>query len=173
MLAAMGRALPVFGALTVWLSAVCAGAADLDLNRVAGLYVSTFMNGDIAGDKYWSDDVLEIVKVSRSTAYFRTYLSFFNGHECSLSGVAQVAGQSLVYADPKIQCELRLDVANGKITFADKDGACRQWNCGMRGMFNGEKFKLSSRRRITYMAKLLASVQYLDAVKEYQARHSQ
>jgi len=169
----MVRAIAIGCALATAFLGSAAFAAELDIDRLAGLYTYGFMNGNIEGHKYWSDDVLEIVKLSPNTAYINIRLEFFNGHQCSLSGVAEAAGPSLVYSDPKNQCELHLDVADGKITFEDKDGHCRDQSCGMRGMYTGEKFKLSSRRPITYMPKLLASFQYLEAIKEYQARHEQ
>jgi hypothetical protein len=151
-----------------------ADGADLDPGRVAGVYIRGFMNGNMEGGKYWSDDVLEIVKLSPNAAYFRTYLEFFNGHRCAIWGVAEVTGQSLVYRNPETQCELHLDVADGKIAFDDKDGHCRIGTCGNRGMYGSEtfreSFKLNSRRQIRYMSKLLASQQYLDAMKEYRAR---
>ncbi len=145
-------------------------AAALDLDRLAGLYTHGFINRRIDGTKYWSDDVLEVVKLSPSTAYIRAHLQFFNGHQCGISGVAEVEGPSLIYREPGTECELGLTIGGGKITFNDKDGHCREESCGMRGMYTGQNFKLSTRRAITYMAKLLASFQYLAAIQEYQAR---
>jgi hypothetical protein len=147
-----------------------APAAELDLDKVAGLYVNGFMNGNIEGHRYWSDDVLEIVKLSPATAYFQTHLAFFNGHLCSLWGVAGAEGRSLVYRQPTWHCVLRLDVADGKISLADEGGHCRDQTCGNRGMYDREAFSLKSRRPIRYMRKLLASEQYLSALKEYQSR---
>ena len=145
-------------------------AGDLDLDRLAGLYTNGFMNGRIDGSKYWSDDVLEVVKLSPSTAYFRVHLQFFNGHQCGMWGVADVEGRSLTYRQPGTQCVLGITMANGKIAFNDKDGQCRAISCGMRGMYAGQSFQLSTRRPISYMPKLLASSQYLDALEEYRAR---
>jgi hypothetical protein len=147
-----------------------ARGAELDLDKIAGLYVSGFMNGNIEGHRYWSDDALEIVKLSPATAYFRTHLEFFNGHLCSLWGVAEAEGQSLVYRQPELQCVLRLDVAGGKISLVDEGGHCRDQTCGNRGMYDREAFSLKSRRSIRYMQKLLASEQYLSALKEYRSR---
>ncbi|HEV2186980.1 MAG TPA: hypothetical protein VGR70_07215, partial [Stellaceae bacterium] len=113
------------------------------------------------------------VKLTPNTAYIRIHLEFFNGHQCSIWGIAEVVGQSLVYREPSSQCELSVSLAGGRITFADQDGHCREETCGMRGMYNGQSFRLSSRRPISYMPKLLASDQYLAAIEEYQARHKQ
>lgn len=171
MLAAMNRAIAMACAATTALLAMTANAAGLDLDKIAGLYVTHFQNGDVGGDKFWSDNVLELVKVSPDTAFFRTHLEFYNGHECELSGVAEISGASLVYRDPRQQCELHIDVADGKIAFDDRDYHCREASCGARGGYSGATFALKSRRPIGYMQRLLASSEYRDAVKEYAARH--
>src|SRR5215469_3547060 len=147
-----------------------AHAADLDLDRLTGLYTHGFINGRIDGSKYWSDDALEIVKLSPSTAYIHADLKFFNGHQCSIFGVAEVECSSLIYREPGTQCELGLSIGDGKITFNDKESRCRAETCGMRGMYTGQSFELSSRRPISYMPKLLASSQYVAAIQEHQAR---
>jgi hypothetical protein len=174
MLTVMVRAIAICCAAATAFCVFTADAADLDLGRVAGVYIEGFMNGNMEGGKYWSDDILEIVKLSPNTAYFRTYLAFFNGHQCAIWGVAEVTGPSLVYRNPETQCELHLDVADGKIAFDDKHGHCRLGTCGNRGMYGSEtfkeSFKLTSRRPIRYMPKLLASQQYLTALKDYQDR---
>lgn len=148
-------------------------AAELDLDKVAGLYVAGFMNGNNEGYRYWSDDVLEIVKLSSTTAYFRTHLKFFNGHQCSLWGIAEVTEQSLIYRDPELHCELHLDIAGGKITFDDRGYHCREQSCGARGVYNRASFKLSARRPIRYMQTLMTSSEYQDALNGYKAQHRQ
>jgi hypothetical protein len=166
--AAMTRVIAIACLAAMTLCAPANGAA-FDLDKITGLYVQGFMNGNVEGGKYWSDDALEIVKLSPNTAYFHTHLEFYNGHLCSIWGVAAVEGQSLVYRNPDTQCVLRLDVAGGKITFADEEGRCRVGTCGNRGMYDRESFRLASRRPIRYMRQLLASTQYTDALKEYHA----
>ena len=74
-----------------WLVAITlcvpANGAEFNLDKIArALHLSGFMNGNIEGGKYWSDDVLEIVKLTPNTAYIRIHLEFFNGHQCSLPG---------------------------------------------------------------------------------------
>lgn len=156
-------------AAAVALLALAAGAADLDLDKIAGLYVDRFTNADISGRHFPDENTLELVKVTPSTAFFRTHLEFYNGHECALSGVAAVAGASLIYRDPAQQCELHIDVANGKLTFDDKDYHCREQSCGMRGGYSGVAFALRSRRPIAGIAKLKASSDYAEALKEFEA----
>lgn len=156
-------------ALTVALWALAVGASDLDLDKIAGLYVNRFTNADISGRHFPGADVLELVTVTPTTAFFRTHLDFFNGHECALSGIAEVDGASLVYRDPAHQCELHIDVANGKLSFDDKDYHCREQSCGMRGGYSGVTFALKSRRPIAGVAKLKASSDYVEALKEFEA----
>ena len=50
--------------------------ADLNLDRLAGLYTHGFINGRIDASKYWSDDVFEVVRLSSGTAYIRGHLEF-------------------------------------------------------------------------------------------------
>jgi len=169
----MGKARAICGAAAMLGFAHAAGAAGLDLDKIAGRYVVGFTNGNVEGGRYHSEDLLEIVKIAPDAVYFRTHLEFFNGHECELSGVAEVSGPSLIYRDPPQQCELRLDVAGGKITFDDKDYHCREQSCGMRGGYSGAAFKLSLRRPICDRQKLLGSSDYADALKAYEARKQQ
>jgi hypothetical protein len=76
------------------LAIFAAHAGGPDLDELAGVYIKHFLNGDVSGTKFWSDDVFEIVKVSPSATYFPTYLNFYNGHECALSGIAEVVGHA-------------------------------------------------------------------------------
>lgn len=156
-------------AATLALLALAANAADLDLDKIVGLYVDRFTNADISGRHFPGANILELVKASPTTAFFRTHLDFFNGHECALSGIAEVDGASLVYRDPAQQCELRMDVANGKLTFDDKDYHCREQSCGMRGGYSGVGFALKLRRPVADIAKIKASSDYAEALKEFEA----
>src|SRR6476660_3949917 len=89
-------------AAIVMATAVCTVAlsADFNIDSLAGVYRKTFANGNIDGGKYQSEDILEIVKVSPTTAYIRTHLEFFNGHVCNIWGVARLEGDALVYRGP-------------------------------------------------------------------------
>ena len=153
------------------IAAAPAMAADLDIDKIAGVYKKQFKNGNISGDKYTSEDILEIVKVSPTTAYVKTHLEFFNGHVCNIQGVADREGSALVYHGPKnIEghlCELSVQIKQGKITLNDKDGHCAIGSCGNRGMYNGTAFELKRRRTIRYMDMLLKSDDYKAAVAEH------
>ena len=151
-----------------------AWAANVNVDTLAGVYKKTFQNGNISGGKYQSEDILEIVKVSPTTAYVRTHLEFFNGHVCNIWGVAKVEGDGLVYhRETNSQgkpCLLSMKVQAGKVTLDDKDGACAIGTCGNRGMYNGTAFELKKRRVIRYMDVLVNSDQYKDAVDEHDGK---
>ncbi|MGZ3410699.1 MAG: hypothetical protein ACXWJT_05290 [Xanthobacteraceae bacterium] len=163
-------------AIAVIVTMICSSAlsADINIDSFAGVYRKTFANGNIDGGKYQSEDILEIVKVSPSTAYIRTHLEFFNGHVCNIWGVAKIEGDALVYRGPSNiegkPCVLSVKTVGGKVTLFDEHDACTVGTCGNRGMYTGEKFDLKTRRAIRYMDVLTKSEQYTDAVKEYDAK---
>jgi hypothetical protein len=110
-------------------------------------------SGFVSGEKYRTENVLEIVKVSPTSAYFRTRLEFFNGHTCILWGIANIEGNELVYrggpnAEEK-ECVLRLRLERGHIAFEDSEGACRD-TCGARGGWAMERMR---RAKPTSMAR--------------------
>jgi hypothetical protein len=163
-------------AATALLTAVStlAFAANVNIDALAGVYKKTFQNGNIDGGKYRSEDILEIVKISPTTAYVRTHLEFFNGHVCNIWGVAKVEGDALVYHGGTNSqgkpCLLSVKVQAGKVTLDDKDGACAIGTCGNRGMYNGTAFDLRKRRPIRYMDVLVNSDQYKDAIDEHDGK---
>ena len=133
----------------------------------AGLGMTNPYN--IEGGKYQSEDVLEIVKVRPDQAYVRVHLLFFNGHQCSVYGIAKVEGDELVYRTRRYNdqmCVLTLRRNGNRVVFGDKDSACHDEFCGMRGIFEGQGFPLSSRRPIRYMKRLLKSREYAEAIAE-------
>ena len=147
---------------------------------MAGVYKVRFPNGDVSGDKYTSENILEIVPVGKSAAYFRLHMEFYNGHECALSGVADAAGaRDLVYHGPVDvdghPCTLTLrHGADGVRLFENENGACRAQSCGMRGGYGYSPqptpdFPVAGRRTIRYLPRLLASTEYKEALKEHAA----
>lgn len=146
-------------------------AAPPPLDQLAGVYRERFANGTVDGHDYRSENILEIVPRTPASAYFRTHLEFFNGHSCDIWGIADRQADALVYDGPVNleghRCHLRLTVADGKIRFADPDGACRADTCGARGGYDGIDFKLGSRQPIRYLDRLLASPEYAEAVKRH------
>ena len=168
------RSLRVALAAVVAIAAAPACATDVAIDQLSGVYKKSFKNGNIAGDKYDSENILEIVKVSPTTAYVRTHLEFFNGHVCNMWGVAKAEGDALVYRGPANAegktCVLSVKAANGKITLGDPDSACTVSTCGARGMYDGMTFDLKARRAIRYMDVLLKSYQYKDAIDESEGK---
>lgn len=149
-------------------------AQNFDIDKLAGVYKKQFKNGNVSGDKYDSEDILEIVKVSPTAAYLKTHLEFFNGHVCNIHGIADLEGVALVYRGPKNvegkPCELRVKVERGKIALDDNDGHCAIGTCGNRGMYNGTAFELKRRRTIRYMDILLKSDDYKAAIAEHDGK---
>ena len=151
-------------------------AAAPDLDQAAGVYKHHFANGDVQGDKYTSEDVFELVKLSPKTAYFRIHSEFFNGHVCDIWGVADLMPDALTYFGPldydKQPCVLKF-TANAKgLKVDDVAGACRTMNCGERGGFSTSddvSYPFVARRPIRYMPRLLASKEYKQAVAEHEA----
>jgi hypothetical protein len=149
-----------------------ATAAPLDPATIAGQYIAHHPNGDISGASYFTDDVLEIVPTKPGAAYVRLQSYFYNGHQCSLSGIAHVEGPRLVYR-PKVQpgCTFGIRRNGASIALEDGDGQCRAYYCGARGgLDDPTSFAAKTRKPIRYMARLKASSEYRDALKEDAAK---
>lgn len=149
--------------------ALAAGPATPDLSAIAGLYGYHFRNGLIDGSKYWSDDVLEIVPLDARRAYVRAELKFYNGHSCSIYGVAHRNAGVLVYRpreqiSPEYHCALRV-TATARTVRLDDDNTCLAY-CGARGSLNEVVFERARRRPISYMARLRASSEFKAALAE-------
>jgi hypothetical protein len=157
-----------------------AGHAD----AIAGVYKHRFTNAIITPGKqpmqadtsYQAEDVLEIVPYGKRHIYFRTRLSFYNGHSCGLSGMAVEDGGKFIYRDraPAIDggppCTLTLTPSADAISLTDRltpdsHATCRAY-CGQRGSLSAVSFKASARRPIRYLPRLLGSRQYKQAVAE-------
>ena len=150
-----------------------AATAHLSLDSIAGVYKHRFENSNVEGGKYQSEDVLEIVKVRPDQAYIRAHLEFYNGHQCAVHGIANVEGDALVYRTRRYNdqmCVLKLRRTGDRVVFGDKNSACHDEFCGMRGMFDGQGFPLSSRRPIRYMKRLVSSREYGEALAESGAK---
>lgn len=147
---------------------------------MAGVYKTKFKNALVGGETYVSENVLEIVPVRGRAAYFRIHLEFYNGHECAISGIAEAGVDTLVYLGPddvdNHPCVLSLRRArDGVHLYEGENGACRAQTCGARGGYGfkpdgAADFPLTSRRTIRYLPRLMASDEYVKAVKEFAAR---
>jgi hypothetical protein len=146
-----------------------AGPAAFDPAAIAGRYGRHFLDATVDGQNYGADDVLEIVKLDPRRAYIRARVNFYNGHECTIFGIAHVEGGELVYRDPKpyfngTRCILHVRKTGGGVRLEDSN-SCRA-DCGARGSLNGVDFDRRSRRPITYMERLKRSSEYRDALAE-------
>lgn len=166
--------------LVFWLAGVAgspAARADQTVDALAGRYGSHFRNGDVQGDKYWSDDVAEIVAVGPNAAYVRLELEFYNGHMCSISGIGRMEGERIVYDDHgsmvpgEPPCVLSVSRRGGDLLVDDGGGSCKSY-CGERGSLSNETLPFSSRRSISYMGRLKASQEYTDALKDWDAHQA-
>jgi hypothetical protein len=161
------------GAVLAAGAAMAAGASLPE--ALAGVYKSRFNNGLVTGEKYVSEDILEIVPTAPAAAYVRLHLEFYNGHECALSGIAHAEGPDLVYREPPASkagdraCVLHVSRNAGKVVLSDEEGSCQGY-CGARGSLSNDSFPLSSRRPIRYMARLKASSEFKEALAE-DAKH--
>lgn len=156
------------------LAAIAAAPAS-PVTALAGRYAKHFQNGFVDGSKYWSDDVVEIVPVDATHAYFRADLQFFNGHECNISGVAKAVGGKLVYTEKTPQldsgpvCKLSISIKGKALVLDDGDGSCHYY-CGARGTLSGFDFiPAASKRPITYMARLKGSAEYKGAIEAWKS----
>ena len=120
---------------------------------LAGRFVRRVPNGDITGARFTTTDTVLIVPADRGSAYVSMDLSFFNGHECSIAGMARMEGARLVLRDPDAQgfdgapCRLEIWRQSGRLRWDDGEGTCRS-NCGARGGFN-DTMRWSARRVIS------------------------
>ncbi|WP_066817467.1 hypothetical protein [Sphingomonas mali] len=156
------------------LAAIAAAPAS-PVSSLAGRYSKHFQNGMVDGSKFWSDDVVEIVPVDAAHAYFRAELAFYNGHSCSIAGVAKAVGNKLVYREKQASydggptCRLTITTKGKSLLLDDGDGSCQSY-CGARGSLSGFDFiPLSSKRPIGYMARLKGSSQFKQAIADWKA----
>ena len=149
-------------------TALTAAPAD-PVSGLSGRYSSHFRNGTIDGGRYESDDVVEIVPVDPTHAYIRFSLQFFNGHSCSLYGVAQAQGAALIYREKGSDCTIRIERQGKNLHWTDSAGSC-QSHCGTRGGLHDGTLLWSSRKSIRYMTRLKTSQEYRAALSEWHGR---
>jgi hypothetical protein len=162
-------------ALALALLLPASGHADAaPVSAWTGVYKSQFDNALVSGERYRSENILEVAAYSPEAAYLRLHLEFANGHQCALWGIAEVVGPALVYRAPASgadrPCVLTLRRGAGKLTLDDQGDVCRLQACGARGIFSGIGFPLSARRPIRYLPRLKASSEYRGAAEAYETR---
>ena len=161
-------------AIAILTLAAVAAAPASPVTALAGRYSKHFQNGFVDGSKYWSDNVVEIVPVDATHAYFRADLQFFNGHQCGISGIAKAVGNKLVYTEKPDGtggrvCKLSISIKGKALLLDDGDGSCQNY-CGARGTLSGYDFiAAGSKRPITYMARLKGSDEYKGAIEAWKS----
>jgi len=147
----MVRYAPLLG---LFLAGTALGAAAApSAFDLSGRYTYNFRNGDISGDRFTSTDSVIIVPIDRGRAYFDMQLNFFNGHECSIGGMATLEGGRLVYRDPQMRgfdgapCTLAIWRDGARLRWTDGEGSCKGY-CGARGGLSDGEMRWSSRRPI-------------------------
>jgi hypothetical protein len=151
--------------LALFAAGLCLGAAAAapSARDLAGRYTYSFRNGDISGASYTTTDRVTIVATGPARAYVDLQLNFFNGHECSIGGMAVLERGRLVYRDPEMRgfdgtpCELRLWRDGARLRWTDGEGSCRGY-CGARGSLSDGEMSWASRRAISraQQARILA-----------------
>ena len=152
-----------------------AGDGSVDIGKLEGVYRKRMPNGDSAGAKYTTTDVLKLVRLDKGAAYFDIALNFFNGHMCELSGIARAEGGALVYrgatgVGDEI-CELAIKPARGRIGFADAGQRCRS-TCGARGGYDGAWFSIARRQRMSARERRKILAEARDEIEAHRARRA-
>ncbi len=133
--------------------ALLGAAVPPSAHDLAGRYTHSFRNGDVSGARFTSTDTVTIVATGRANAYVDLQLNFFNGHECSIGGMAALEGGRLVYRDPEMRgydgtpCRLSLWRDGARLRWDDGPGSCHGY-CGARGGLSDGAMRWTSRRPI-------------------------
>jgi len=144
----------LFALLALFAGGTALGAgATLTTADLAGRYTRTFRTGLVSGENYMATDVVTVVATSRTRALVNFDLTFFNGHICSLTGIARLEGRALVYRRPgrfagDPPCILRLWRQGARLRWNADNNSCRE-DCGARGSFTDGGMRWSSRRPIS------------------------
>ena len=144
-------------------------AAETIIDSLVGVYKSPVTVMFTGGEKLTTENILEVVKISNETAYFRAVLPGANGHTCNIWGVADVVSDGLSFYTPQMnlgdQCLFKLKASDSRINLSDepvegKTDGCYFATCGARATYTSQSFELKTRRPIGYMQRLLNSNEY-------------
>lgn len=142
---------------------------------LAGRYSEHFINADIQGNRFGSDNIVEIVPIGGHAAYLRVELAFFNYHTCSILGIGKAVGRRIVYYDhsdtlPSDRPPCVLTVSRrGTDLLIEDDLTCKAY-CGERGGLTGITVPFASRRPIRYLARLKSTRDFTDALQAWRAQ---
>lgn len=144
-------------------------------DELTGVYKRQLKTGLIMPDRekeqaITAEDTIELAKVTNSKIYFRVELMFYNGHSCSIYGIAHQEGNSFVYkpTDHDENCVLVIKRQRQDL-FINDNGTC-DFACGARGSLSDYTIPLAKKRPIKYLPLLLKSEEYRDAIYEDQIR---
>lgn len=155
---------------------------------IEGVYKHRFMNGVITpgeqpGEKdtfYQAEDILEIVRHDEEHIYFRVRLNYYNGHMCSLYGMARYEGGSFVFrereqdSDGGDRCTLTITPSKEAVMLNDRvspaSGASCRSHCGIRGSLSNISMPNKLRRPILYKDRILNSQEYKHAAEQLGTR---
>jgi len=146
-------------------------AKDLPtIDSVQGIYKYSFPNALMDSTQYTSENRFLLMPTSPATAYFDVHLEWANGHSCDLSGIAEVASQSmLTYTTPTFDdgiCNFNITLDTNKFVLNDKNRECRRISCGSRGMLDGVEFEYDTVEEIT-PATIKEMPSFIRAMSEY------
>ena len=149
---------------------LAAGQANFDpAKKLAGRYYRQFPNALVGGEKYTGEDIVEIVPIATGAAYFRLHLDYYNGHICSLSGVAEARRGALFFDDRGRfgeRCHLTIALSGKSLRLDDEGGTCQSY-CGARGTLSDVRLPYASKRPVRYLAQLKSSAQYQGALADW------
>jgi hypothetical protein len=165
-------ALPLSGTAAGRQTSKPASESAAFLMQVAGVYKTQFKNGDVNGDKYPSEDVLEVVPIDDHAAYVRMDLEFFNGHSGRIFGIATYGRNSLIYDNGEQgdeRCVVEYVWSSDKVMTRadyDKTPGCREYH-GARGSLDRAEFLVKKKQTIRYMDRLKNSREFKEAMSKY------
>lgn len=172
-------------ALVLVLPAFSIQASALKMIKdIEGVYKHRFTNALITPGKapqeqdqsYQSEDIVEVMRHDDQHIYLRAELNFYNGHTCSIYGIARFENKAFVYRAPALStdntqaCTLTLTSTPENLHISDRllaDGpaTCRDY-CGARGSLSDLKIAKTAKRPIRYQQRIIKSRQYQSAVAE-------
>lgn len=151
-------------------------AASQIIKKIEGVYKERYENALVSGEKYQSEDIIEIVPHSPDSIYFRVSLHFYNGHSCGIYGIAKYSDNAFIYKSGDEQteqriCTLKISTDENTLHITDRltptsASTCSAY-CGMRGSLGKYNVGLNKKRKIRYMPLILKSRQYAEALEEY------
>lgn len=172
--------------LVLILPAVAAQASALKMIKdIEGVYKQRFTNAMITPGKapleadqfFQSENIIEVMRHDDQHIYLRAELNFYNGHTCSIYGIARFQKNAFVYRAPALSaentqaCTLTVTHTADSLRISDRvqhDGpaTCRAY-CGVRGSLSDLIFYNKTKRPIRYQDRIAKSRQYQTAVFKF------